>query len=224
MPMTLNNTTVLPSGPDTAYVNTRPVGCTPATSAFTTHQISFADMHLGAVTAAPKGVSLLVTPVVVSGGHVGIAFNIQGAQTITPDVFGSLFWTHGNGVLFAVDGTIKAEAWHVNPGTSEAAGQWLDVADIGTWIAGHTYQIDIAMYADGSYSYRVLDMTYKLNADGKADPNAMAPFFSTSASPSDPDINVRIRAKTVTGQSPKIAAFIAGVGCSIAVKPLAIYN
>lgn len=224
MPMTLNNTTVLPSGPDTTYVITRPVGCIPPTSSLTTHYISFADMHLGAVTAAPKGVSLLVTPVVAPGGHVGVAFNIQGSQAITPDVFGSTFWTHGNGVFFDAGGKIKAEAWHVNPGTSEAAGQWLDVADIGTWIVGHTYQIDIAMYADGSYSYRVLDMTYKLNADGEPDPNAMAPFFSNSASPADPDINVRIRAKTITGRSPKIAAFIAGAGCSITVRPLAIYN
>ena len=226
MTMTLNATTVLPSGPDTAYVITRPVGCIPATSSLSTHQISFDELSLGAVSAAPKGVSLMVTPVTASGGHVGVAFNIQGFQTITPPVFGAGvgIWTHGNGVFFNHNGNIEAEAWHINPGTSQDSGQWLDTAVIGTWVAGHTYQVDVAMYANGHYTYRILDMTYKLNADGRPDPNAMEPFYSTNASAADPDPNVRIRAKTVTGRSPKIAAFIAGAGCSITVKPLAIYN
>ena len=226
MTMTLNNTTVVPSGPDTAYVITRPVGCTPATSSLTTHQISFDDLTLGTLTVAPKGISLLVTPVTVVGGHVGLAFNIQGSQTVTPPVFGAGVgvWTHGNGLFFNHNGNIEAEAWHINPGTSQESGQWLDTAVIGTWIPGHTYQVDIALYADGHYSYRILDMTYKLNAGGKPDPNAMEPFHTTLASGTDPDPNIRIRAKTVTGRSNKIAAFIAGAGCSITVKPLAIYN
>ena len=133
MPMTLNNTSVLPSGPETVYTITRPVGCVPPSSTITTSQISFIEMPLGSVSAAPKGVSLLVTPTTASGGHVGIAFNIQGSQAITPPVFGAGvgIWTHGNGVFFNHGGKIQAEAWHINPGTSESAGQWLDAAEIG---------------------------------------------------------------------------------------------
>lgn len=226
MAMTLNQTTVLPSGPDTAYTITRPVGCTPPSSAVTTNQFAFSEFSLGTLSSAPKGVSLLVTPVTAAGGHVGIAFNLTGAQLLTPQVFGAgvNFWTHGNGVFFNSDGNIQAEAWHVNPGTSEASGQWLDAAVIGTWIPGHTYQVDLTLFADGSYTYRVLDMTYKLNAEGKPDSNAMAAFYTNESSATDPDPNVRIRAKTVTGRTAKIASFIAGYGCSISTKPLAVYN
>lgn len=225
MTIVLNTARTMPSGPDTAFTITRPAGCTPPSTPASTAQYSFDVLDLGALGAAPKGCSLRLIPTTAGGGHVGIAFNLFGNQPITPPVFGAGvgLWTYANGLIFADDNSIKAESWHVDPGTNEASGVWFDAYQIGTWVKGHEYQVDVAMYADGHYTYRVLDLTYTLSS-GSPDPNRMVAFFSTLASPSDPTLSTRIRAKSTNGRTNKLAVFLAGAGCAFTVTPYAIYN
>jgi hypothetical protein len=227
MTLALNTTSVIPNGPQMQFTVTRPPGCTPASAVFNTSQIAFDFLSLGALTPAPKGVSLHVKPVAALNGHVGVCFNAFGTQAVDPPVFGEgmHIWTHGNGVFFNYDGTIWTESWHVNPGTNEAtSGAWLDSLVLGTWIPGHSYQVDALLYADGHYVFRVLDLDQVLNAQGKPNINAIEKFFSTNASATDPVLSKRIRAKSVNGRTNKVGAFIAGAGCSITVTPVAIFN
>jgi hypothetical protein len=227
MTLALNTTSVIPSGPDLQYTVTRPPGCTPASTVLSTKQIACDYLSLGALTPAPKGVSLHVKPVTATNGHVGICFNAFGSQYVDPPVFGEgvHIWTHGNGIFFNYDGTVYTESWHVNPGTNEAtSGAWFDSLVIGSWIPGHSYQVDALLYADGHYVFRILDLDYTLNAQVKPNSNAIEKFFSTNASPTDTTLSKRIRAKSVNGRTNKVGAFIAGAGCSISVTPVAIFN
>lgn len=226
MALAINTTTTLPVGPNTAYVITRPAGCVPSTTSTDTASVYFDTLNLGTLGTAPKGVSFRCTPNPVSGGHCGFAFNVFGNQPVTPAVFGAGVgvWTHANGLYFDYNGSIYVEAWHINPGTSQASGAWLDVVEAGSWIAGHTYQVDASLYSNGEYVFRVLDLGYKLDAQSMPHLHAMPKFYSSNASASDPDVNVRIRAKSVNGRTASAAAFIAGAGTTMAVTPIAIFN
>lgn len=225
MTLVINQVKTLPPAVNEAYVITRPAGAVPATSAMDTNTISFDYFDIGSLGVAPKVVSFHVTPNVNSGGHCGIACNLVGTQTITPPVFGAgiNFWTHGNGVYFHDNLNIYVESWHINPGSSQAAGDWLDDMIVGTWVKGHTYQVDFTLYVDGSYTIHVQDLAYLLSG-GKPNPNAMPKFYTTDASASDLDLTVRIRAKSVGGRTNKMAVFHAGVGTGMTVTPKAIFN
>lgn len=226
MALTINETRTLPPAVNETYTITRPAGCVPPSTTLNTNTISFDYLDLGAMSAAPKIVSLHITPNTVSGGHCGVAFNVFGAQTITPPVFGSgvSIWTHGNGLYFDDNLGIYVEVWHINPGTAEMAGEWIDVVPAGNWIKGHSYQVDAALYADGAYTFHVQDLGYALDSAPKPNPNVMPKFFTTNALSTDPDVNVRIRAKSFGGRSNKMAVFHAGAGTGITVTPRAIFN
>lgn len=226
--MQLNVSTTLPNLPNTAYTITRPVGCTPATSTTDSNTVSLDYLDIGALPPlALKGASFLVTPNAVSGGHCGLAANAFGSQAITPPAFGAGvgYWTHANGIYFDANGSICAESWHINPNTTEASGAWSDSLVIGTWTAGRTYQVDAVLYPDGAWKFSVLNSgTYRRDALGLPDQSAMKQFFSTAASATDPVLANRIRAASVKGRTNQIAAFIAGNGTTITVKPIAIYG
>lgn len=224
--MQLNTTTVIPSGPNTAYTITRPAGCTPASESTSTNATAFEYLALGTLSTPPKGVSLRVTPVPTAGGHCGIVANTFGAQVISPPVFGAgvALWTHANGILFDDDLNIVAEVWHIDPGTSSASGAWLDTLPIGKWIRGRTYQVDALMYANGAWVFNVYDLTYALDYAGQPDNAAMRRFFSTDASATDPSASQRVRAKSVNGRTNQLAAFIFGAGTTLSVTPIAIFN
>lgn len=226
MPLALNVATTVPQAVNTAYVVTRPAGCTPPTSNLTTNAVSIDYLDLGTLGVAPKGVSLRVVPTPTAGGHVGIVFNAFGNQPVAPAIFGAGvgFWTYGNGLYFDANGSIYIESWHTDPGTTEASGAWLDTLIAGTWLVGHTYQVDATLYADGHYVFRVLDLGYKLTADPVPNPHAMPRFFSTNASPTDPSVPVRIRAKSTQGRTNKIFIFNAGIGSGMVVTPIGIFN
>lgn len=230
MTLALNIATTLPSGPNTAYVITRPAGCIPSTSALDTNTSSMDVLDLGTLRPAPKIVSLRVLPTSSAPGHTGIAFNIFGTQPLTPPVFGPGVgvWTHANGIYFDNNGSIYTEVWHINPGTSQASGAWSDQIVIGSWTPGVTMQVDAALYANGEFVFTVASLDYRKDIPGNFVGNPslqLARFFSVvAASPTDPDVNVRVRASSVNGRTAKLAAFTAGVGNSITVTPVAIFN